>query len=166
MSARLLHFRLDLACEPSAVRFARSHAHDVLKQWAMPSEVRYDAATVVTELTSNAVRHAGSCADPFGPGQVRPSTVRRCALTLWVTDTRLHLGVWDQSRARPVLRPVSFDAEGGRGLQVVAGLSEGQWGAALTRPEGKVVWAALPLPAGYRPRIARDSPLSRASSRR
>ncbi|MFJ2957896.1 ATP-binding protein [Streptomyces sp. NPDC087270] len=158
--------RLDLACEPSAVGRARSHVGDTLTRWRLPEDVVFDAATVVTELTSNAVRHAGSCADPFGPGQVRPSTVRRCALTLWVTDTRLHLGVWDQSRARPVLRPVSFDAEGGRGLQVVAGLAEGQWGAALTRPEGKVVWAALPLPAGYRPRIARDSPLSRASLRR
>ncbi|WP_328461104.1 ATP-binding protein [Streptomyces sp. NBC_00448] len=156
--------RLDLACEPSAVGRARSHVGDTLTRWRLPKDVVFDAATVVTELTSNAVRHAGSCADPFDAGQVRPSTVRRCALTLWLTNTRLYLGVWDQSLARPVLQPISLEAEGGRGLQVVAGLSEGQWGTALTRPEGKFVWAALPLPTGYRRPTARDSSPSRASS--
>jgi serine/threonine-protein kinase RsbW len=142
---QFLTSRLDLACEPSAVRFARSHADDILQKWQMPDEVLFDAATVVTELTSNAVRHAGRPAVPFEPEQGRPPAIPQCALTLWVTNTRLHIGVWDQSTARPVLRPVSYDAEGGRGLQVVVGLSEGQWGAVPAKPTGKIVWAACAL---------------------
>ncbi|WP_435137440.1 ATP-binding protein [Actinacidiphila sp. bgisy144] len=142
--------RLDLVCGPLAVGRAREHVRGVLAEWAAPETLAYDAVTVVVELAGNAVRHAGG----------------RCALSMWVTNTRLHLGLWDQSPARPVLRPISYDAECGRGLRVVAGLSEGQWGTALTRPEGKVVWAALPLPAGYRRRIARVGSLPGQAHRR
>ncbi|WP_443047782.1 ATP-binding protein [Streptomyces sp. H39-S7] len=152
--------RLDLACEPTAVHFARSHTEDVLQKWQMPAEVSFDAAVVVVELTSNAVRHAGQDAIPFKQDQGQPP-VPQCTLSLWVTNTRLHIGVWDQSLRRPALQPISYDAEGGRGLQVVAGLSEGQWGAAPTQPRGKIVWAALPLPAEYRRRLSYISSLSR-----
>lgn len=152
--------RLDLACEPSAVHFAKSHTEDILKQWRMPEEVSYDALTVVTELTSNAVRYAGCPAVPFDPEQGQPPTVRRCAVSLWVTNTRLYVGVWDESLSPPVLQPISDDAEGGRGIRVVAGLSEGLWGHARTKAPGKIVWAALPLPVEYRRRLSAIGSLS------
>ncbi|WP_435173766.1 ATP-binding protein [Actinacidiphila sp. bgisy145] len=153
MTPSVLQCRLDLACEPSAVHFARSHTQDVLQKWQMPEEVSFDAETVVCELVTNAVRHAGQAAIPFKKDGGQPP-VPQCALTLWVANTRLHIGVWDQSAKRPVLRPPSAEAESGRGLLLVAGLTEGQWGVAGVAPEGKIVWAALPLPASYRRRLA------------
>ncbi|WP_188285297.1 ATP-binding protein [Streptomyces sp. CBMA29] len=159
MASSFLQNRLDLACEPSAVHFARSHTEDVLKQWQMPEEVRFDALTIVVELTTNAVRHAGGPAVPFAPEQGRPPAVRRCALTLWVTNTRLHVGMWDQSAQSPVLRPFSPEATSGRGIQMVNGLSEGLWGSAPAEG-GKIVWAAIPLPVEYRRRLSQIGSLS------
>lgn len=162
MAPSFLRSRLDLACEPSAVHFARSHAEDVLKTWQVPAEVVYDAVTMVAELTTNAVRHAGSAAVPFAAEQGRPAVVPQCALTLWVTNTRLHVGVWDQNARPAVLRPFSPEAETGRGILMVAGLSEGLWGSAPTE-DGKIVWAALPLPTDYRRRLAQTGSLSQQS---
>lgn len=58
---------------------------------------------------------------------------------------RLRVGVEDDSPTMPVLASPSVRALGGRGLQLVAGLS-GDWGVARRangRP-GKRVWFELP----------------------
>ena len=140
------HSRLDLACEPSAVRYARGHAQDTLRQWGVPADVLYEAITIVAELASNAVRHAGADAEPFAPAHGQP-WVRSCCLALWISEHRLYISMFDESLRVPVLRPVSADSENGRGLRLIAGLSEGAWGFGFTdfRP-GKVVWACLRLP--------------------
>lgn len=137
--------RLELACEPSATRYAVGHARDVLGRWRVPRDVRGDAVLIVDELITNAVRHAGSAAEPFAPERGRPR-VRGCALELSVVDGGLLICVHDESTQLPALRGVSLDAEGGRGLQLIAGLSEGNWGhALLAAGAGKSVWARLPL---------------------
>lgn len=139
------HSRLDLACEPTATRYALGHAKDVLGRWGVPRGVAEDALVIIDELVTNAVRHAGAAVAPYDPGRGRPK-VRLCALALWVADDDLHISVYDQSSRRPVLREVSLDAEDGRGLQLVSGLSEGNWGYALLSPlPGKVIWARLPI---------------------
>lgn len=141
-----LRDRLDLACEPGAVRHARRHARDVLREWGVPDEVLYDALTIVAELATNAVRHAGTGSGPRAPeqGSTAPPV---CTLDLRIHDGRLYVAVYDGSRRAPVLRPPSDDAENGRGLRLVAGLSDGAWGFVHTanRP-GKLVWARLPFP--------------------
>lgn len=139
--------RLDLACEPSAVGFAREHAKDISTRWELPRDVASDAALIVDELVANAVRHTGSAAEPFDPAHGQPK-VGWCSLTMWISAYQLVIAVYDESRNPPSPRPASDDAEDGRGLHLVAGLSEGRWGFqfAVDRP-GKLVWATLQLPA-------------------
>jgi two-component sensor histidine kinase len=111
----------------------------------MPRAVAEDALLVVDELVTNAVRHAGAAAEAFEPGRGQPK-VRTCALVLWVVGGDLLVAVQDRSEQPPVLREVSLDAEDGRGLQLVAGLSDGRWGCALLPGRtGKVIWARLRL---------------------
>jgi anti-sigma regulatory factor (Ser/Thr protein kinase) len=138
--------RLDLACEESAIRYARSHAKDTLTGWGLLDEVIHDALTIVAELSSNAVRHAGGRTQPFGvvPGQPH---VPACALLLWRTSSRLYVAMYDESPNPPVLRPASTTAESGRGVQLIDGLSGGVWGFERAAPGGgKTVWACLKTP--------------------
>jgi anti-sigma regulatory factor (Ser/Thr protein kinase) len=138
------HSVLDLACERSAVRYAKGHADAVLRDWGLAEDLAYDALTVVAELASNAVRHAGAEAQPFAPGRRQPH-VPRCELTLWITAGRLCIAMYDESPRPPLLRPPSADSENGRGLQLVNGLSNGAWGYQLATPgPGKTVWVQLP----------------------
>ena len=149
--------RLELACEPSATRYAVGHAKDVLRRWQVPRDVTGDAVLIVDELITNAVRHAGDAAEPFDPERGRPQ-VRGCALELSLVDGSLLICAHDGSTRIPVLRGVSLDAECGRGLQVVDGLSEGNWGYTLSSA-GKWVWARLSLGDSARrhpPRHAAD----------
>jgi hypothetical protein len=53
--------RLELASEPSAVRWARRHAADVLAAWRL-AHLSDVVLLVVSELVTNSVRHA--CAAP------------------------------------------------------------------------------------------------------
>lgn len=158
--------RLDLACEPSAVRYARQHAQDTLRQWGIPADVLHDAVTIVAELASNAVRHAGADAEPFDSMRRRPQ-VGLCSLGLRISDHKLYISMFDESQQAPVVRPASADSEDGRGLQLVAGLSAGTWGFSYAPfLSGKHVWACLRLPvprppAG--PEQARQSPAGRQS---
>ena len=141
-----LHSSLDLACEPSAVRYARVHTEDVLRTWGVRSDVADDALLVVAELATNAIRHAGGPTEPFSPEQGQPK-VRMCAVLLWLQCSHLYVSVYDQDRRPPVLCNAAADAESGRGLQLVAGLSGGQWGYTLLSPgPGKFVWARLANP--------------------
>lgn len=134
---------LELACEPSATRYALGHVRDVLGRWRAPRAVTEDALLVADELVTNAVRHAGAAVEPFEPGRGQPK-VRTCALALWIAGDDLLISVHDQSDQPPVLREVSLDAEEGRGLQLVAGLSDGRWGYTfLPTRRGKVIWARL-----------------------
>ncbi|MCU1246611.1 MAG: hypothetical protein JWN02_2521 [Acidobacteria bacterium] len=162
--------KLHLSCEPSATKYGLIHARDVLPRWGLPRDVIDDALLIVDELITNAVRHAGTAAAiPFAPDQGQP-TARQCALALQLEIGSLVIAVYDQHNGRPALRPVPADAEHGRGLQLVAGLSDGQWGCALlARQTGKLVWARLPVPLGGRhlqPQAGASEPAPSADPRR
>jgi anti-anti-sigma regulatory factor len=86
------------------------------------------ADLVVSELTTNAVRHVRS---PF-------------TLALAGRPDELLIGVTDASRQEPVLRTPRADAGGGRGVQIVAALSTA-WGVRLVHHGGKTVWARMSL---------------------
>lgn len=112
---------------PESAQAARRLVSLALHLWGL-GEVE-DAALVVTELMSNAVKHA------------RRKSVR-------VTVTRLdqflvQVAVVDLSRQLPQPRPADADADCGRGLAIVAALTNGQWGV-QPMPWGKRVWADLP----------------------
>jgi hypothetical protein len=64
-------------------------------------------------------------------------------LELLSDGSRLVAEVYDQAPGMPVIREARLDAEGGRGLMVIAQASR-QWGwNPLVGQHGKVVWAEL-----------------------
>jgi anti-sigma regulatory factor (Ser/Thr protein kinase) len=137
-----LHSRCDLASSPSAVRWGRKHAAEILARWDVAEAVAEDALLIVSELLTNAVQHA---VKPLEPAGGRPDAVV-CSLLLWLTEKGLTVSVYDADRRPPVVRNASADAECGRGLRLVDALSEA-WGYTHPSPaSGKLIWARLPLP--------------------
>ena len=121
------------------VRFAMKRSNDaaararprtaaVLRRWRVPDAVIDDAQLAVSELVSNAVVHGRE------PVKVR--------LTLTRTAVHNHR---PRRRPRPprMRNPSPGDISGGRGLRIVAAISQ-QWGCALGR-HGKNVWCSLAL---------------------
>jgi anti-sigma regulatory factor (Ser/Thr protein kinase) len=114
--------RLTLAASLDSARLARAYVRGRLAGQNDPDLVEA-ALVVVSELVTNAVRHAHP-----------PITVRV------VTDpTRLRIDVGDGVGTAPAPRRLEVTAAGGRGLPLIAGLAN-RWGVTRT-PGGKVVWA-------------------------
>lgn len=97
-----------------------------------------DAQIVVSELVTNALRHAP--AEPAGAPPIRLRLVRN----------RFHIGcgVSDASARVPALSPWNDLSESGRGLHLVDALCAA-WGWILTRGGGKVVWALFDARSSY-----------------
>jgi hypothetical protein len=119
-----------LAAVRPQVTVARTWAGMVLAGWGITPPARAGAASVLTELASNAVMHSGG------------HTFR-----IWLCTNRetsqLVIMAGDDSRLMPVPPPADPFAESGRGLRIVDALSE-RWGAYATAT-GKVVWSVLTL---------------------
>src|ERR1022692_3388526 len=128
---------LELGALPGAVPSARLHTRQLLWEWAL-TPLSAQAEQVVSELTTNAVTAARAMP------QVPP-------VRLWLlTDkTRVLILVWDASPQPPALTQADEYAESGRGLLLVAMLSD-RWGTYPTpQTGGKVVWALCGMnPAG------------------
>jgi hypothetical protein len=92
----------------------------------LPESCRDAARVVLSELASNAVRHART---PF-------------EVTVRVGDT-VWIGVRDHSRRQPRLLLAAPQDVSGRGLLIVSTLAR-RWGVDW-RDGAKVVWAELPL---------------------
>ncbi|MGW0392074.1 SpoIIE family protein phosphatase [Streptomyces sp. NPDC003042] len=116
----------DVPFEPSAVGATRNVAAKKLDEWGLP-ELDFATELILSELVTNAMRHGSA------PVRVR-----------LLYDRTLTCEVWDSSSTAPHLRYAATTDEGGRGLFLVAQLSE-RWGTRYTR-EGKVIWAELELP--------------------
>jgi DNA-binding HxlR family transcriptional regulator len=97
---------------------------DTLRAWGEDHLVA-DAALLVTELATNAVRHASS---PF-----RASVSR--------TGAAVRIAVEDLGTGEPRLRPADPERLGGRGVALVDAMSV-TWGVDPA-PAGKVVWCEL-----------------------
>jgi serine phosphatase RsbU (regulator of sigma subunit) len=118
----------DLPAEPAVVAEARAQAARQLAVWGL-EEVTCATELIVSELLTNAIRHA----EP--PIQLR-----------MILDRALSCEVSDGSSTTPHLCcPDCYD-EGGRGLLIVAQLTE-RWGTRHT-PTGKTIWAQQPLGPG------------------
>jgi hypothetical protein len=114
-----------------SVRTARDFTIATLQRWGT-AERSQDIAIVVSELLTNALRHAVP-----GPGDSRPR--RPIRFGLLQPGCGVLCAVADPSQAAPVLQTRGSFAETGRGLQIICALSD-QWGFAPSDP-GKVVWA-------------------------
>jgi len=129
--------RLELAAQSEAVRWARRHAQDVLSAWKVPVDSIDATALAVSELVTNAVKHA---APPVGDPSPAPAT-----LTIRHRYTHLIVEVADADTRPPVSEGNSDPSEiGGRGLFIVDTISK-EWGYYLPPTGGKVVWCVMAL---------------------
>ena len=120
-----------LSADAVSVRAARDFTVTTLHRWGM-AERSQDIAIVVSELLTNAVRHALP-----GSGQTRPR--RPIRLGLLQPGPCVLCAVADPSKAVPAPQARGSLAETGRGLHIICALSD-QWGYAPS-DTGKVVWA-------------------------
>ena len=126
MSAVLLPYT------PASVATARWQLAADLREAGIAETAIGDAALVVSELLSNAIRHAR----PLPGATVRVS---------WeLADDSLQVSVEDGgATTRPRATHPSLSSLGGRGLAIVEHLST-NWG--VTTSDGTTVWAVLSLP--------------------
>jgi anti-sigma regulatory factor (Ser/Thr protein kinase) len=123
---------------PQSVTTARSFTLRTMARWGI-ADSSYDVASVVSELLTNALRHA--LADDAGP--VWPDGPGRIRLGLLQAGHGVLCAVADPSQRAPMLSRPDLLAESGRGLQLVASLSD-DWGYCATpHQHGKVVWATF-----------------------
>ncbi|MDG9720438.1 SpoIIE family protein phosphatase/ATP-binding protein [Streptomyces sp. DH24] len=112
--------------DPAAVGEVRSAVSRRLSEWGL-DELAFTTELILSELVTNAIRYGGS------PIHVRV-----------LRDRNLICEVFDGSSTSPHLRYAAMTDEGGRGLFLVAQLTE-RWGTRYT-PGGKVIWAEQALP--------------------
>ncbi|WP_190203710.1 SpoIIE family protein phosphatase [Streptomyces fumanus] len=116
----------DVPPDPARVAAVRQSATDRLTAWGL-DETAFVTELVVSELVTNAIRHG----EP--PIQLR-----------LIRDRTLICEVSDASSTSPHLRRAHAYDEGGRGLLLVAQLTQ-RWGSRQTGT-GKTIWAEQPLP--------------------
>ena len=121
-----------------SVHAARGFTLATLHRWDA-AERGEDIAIVVTELLTNALRHALPWpGDPSPPSPIRLGLLQPGSCVL--------CAVADPGRAVPVPQGPGSLAETGRGLQIIRALSD-MWGYTVLGDAGKVVWAAfIPRP--------------------
>jgi anti-sigma regulatory factor (Ser/Thr protein kinase) len=131
-SAWPLQSYLELAAETVSPARARQHTREKLAEWGL-AVATADADLVVSELITNAV----SASVQF---RETPPAIRFWLLS---DGDRLIIVVWDASPWLPRCSEAALDAIGGRGLQIIAALSD-DWGwFGRSEIAGKCVWAAF-----------------------
>lgn len=114
---------------PQSAAAARHLVSGALEIWRLP-QLADTATLVLTELVSNAIRHAS------GEG-MRVNVTR-------LTGQRVRVSVLDQDCTRPRMQEPDPGGERGRGLFIVNAESV-SWGVDVL-PGGKRVWADLEAP--------------------
>jgi serine phosphatase RsbU (regulator of sigma subunit)/PAS domain-containing protein/anti-sigma regulatory factor (Ser/Thr protein kinase) len=118
----------DVAPDPAMVGEIRRLAMDRLEEWGV-ADAAFTTELILSELVTNAIRYAGG---PIGVRLVLPQRPGAAA-------TCLICEVSDASSTSPHLRQAADTEEHGRGLFLVARLSE-RWGTRYT-PTGKIIWS-------------------------
>jgi anti-sigma regulatory factor (Ser/Thr protein kinase) len=123
--------RVSVPHERSSVRVVRHAFAEQMTAAGVPAEDREDAMLVLSELVSNAVKHAS----PLPDGHI--------SVAWHVDDDSLGLEITDGGAGtRPNASVAVLSAMGGRGLDIVRTVSR-HWG--VTEADGTVtVWAEVP----------------------
>ncbi|MCX4834368.1 ATP-binding protein [Streptomyces sp. NBC_01016] len=111
---------------PASVAQARAFVTAAMSAWRLSGR-HDDVRLCVSELSTNAVRHADPAALSF---------VVRVALD----DARVRVEVRDQATGLPDLRQPEADAVDGRGLFLLEAIAD-DWGVTHGGPDEKAVWA-------------------------
>ncbi len=111
--------------EAESVAGVRRFTTEVLAAWAVTPNLTSDLVVVVNELVTNAILHSRS------PIELRLSR----------TADRIVVAVHDGTDVVPRMRRANLNAEHGRGLQMVASLTD-RWGVRPTAT-GKSVWCEI-----------------------
>jgi hypothetical protein len=118
--------------QASEVRTARDFTTSTLQRWGVAQRGE-DITIVVSELLTNALQHALRASSktragwPIQLGLLQPGHCIMCAVA-------------DPSKAAPVPQNPDYFGESGRGLSVIAALSD-RWGYTTSGDKGKVIWA-------------------------
>ncbi|WP_411086601.1 ATP-binding protein [Streptomyces sp. 061-3] len=127
------HFTMRFSSTPRGARLARRLAGERLEAWGTPygSDAHDVLTLIVAELSANAVRHGRVPGRDF---RLRLSA-EGATLRVEVTDSR--------GESIPALTAPSDHLDGGRGLLLVAALTD-RWGCypCIDGP-GKTVWAVV-----------------------
>ncbi len=116
----------DVEPDTAQVPHARKFAVDQVEAWGL-EETAFVTELVVSELVTNAIR--------YGQPPIRLRLIRDASLICEVSDA---------NTSAPHLRRARAFDEGGRGLLLVAQLTQG-WGTRHTT-DGKTIWCAQALP--------------------
>ncbi|NUR03676.1 MAG: ATP-binding protein [Streptomyces sp.] len=122
------HCTVELQALPSRIGQVRRIVSAQLRYWHLDALIDR-AALGVTELLTNVHLHA------------QPDKL--CTVEIELVLDRLMVSVHDHDPRLPEVRDVEASATTGRGLAMVAAVSE-SWGARPDGDSGKVVWFALP----------------------
>lgn len=121
---------------PESVRQAREFTREGLAAWGLTA-MYDDVGLVVSELVTNALRHAFADGDGTGP----------ITLGLLRAGGRLTCAVSDPGAGTPIQAEAGHAAQGGRGLHLVDAFSD-SWNWAPLYGHGKVVWACFTISRG------------------
>ncbi|HEY5836397.1 ATP-binding protein [Streptomyces sp.] len=126
----------------SSVPQVRRGVHALLVDRGVPvdEEVRYGLLVIVSELVTNAVKHAAVLSPQV--------TVELAVGADWV-----RIAVGDNHPYRPKALETDHARTGGRGLLLVKAITDeagGHYDIAQTPAGGKVIWVELPLRAAVR----------------
>lgn len=117
------------ANHPGSVRDARRFAADQLS--AIDSEIAAGIVLMVSELVTNSICHAHS----------------DVTVTISITSAAVRAEVTDTGSGTPTRRSPSPAETSGRGLQIVADLSDA-WGVRRSATGDKAVWFTVRLATG------------------
>jgi anti-sigma regulatory factor (Ser/Thr protein kinase) len=127
---------------PGSVRDGRHFVGDVLTRWGLEDQL--DTATLLaSEVASNAVIHAVT---PFVMDVSVDLERQEPMVAVTDFDARPMLSQIEALGLRSLLVEPDLEAESGRGLMMVASLSD-RWGIEPA-PRGKTVWFSLSLDSG------------------
>ncbi|WP_421110344.1 ATP-binding protein [Streptomyces sp. NEAU-S77] len=122
--------------ERRSLESVRRFTRDVLRAWDL-TDLTDDMTTVVSELVTNALRHAL---------EGREQASGKAWLGILRTGGALVCAVADPSPSPPLPQAPGPLAEDGWGLRIVDALTS-QWGYCETDSYGKAVWARIALPS-------------------
>lgn len=152
--------QLGLAAVGSAVGMSRHFIRLTLGKWHARS-IEGDAALVVSELVTNAVKVTGVL--DRQPAWWELESLNLVTVRLVGLDASVVIEVWDASKEMPILQKPDDDTEGGRGLLLVQETTK-RWGSYRT-PRGKLVWAEITVPEATPPALPRRRRSERSDGR-